>query len=319
MKKSLLIAGILSLGLSMTSCDKLEKIKEKLSQNGSNNNQTNPFSVNSGDENRDIVAFNNKVVKMDEAQTDFIKNFQESLMQMDEYVKSVTANPQHIGMSPIFTPTIMMWVNQDIKAPDALGKDYQVLVDKMKETASELEVLKKELETYKTAEDWKDDKGKKITEITEKSQKLIQENRKAANDLFSKLSPKADKAEIEVLKGHPLKDHIIQSKEVMELAQKIVDDSYDIKDLNTYKQKFTQEYQQMEKLYKRNIDEKIPSSEKHKEGSYMAFNNSVNDFLGKMRIVQRSLNENSAELNKDLDDLESEANTVLSRYNNFVD
>ncbi|WP_232815752.1 hypothetical protein [Chryseobacterium capnotolerans] len=64
---------------------------------------------------------------------------------------------------------------------------------------------------------------------------------------------------------------------------------------------------------------KIPSSEKQKESSYTAFNNSVSDFLGKMRIVQRSLNENSTELNKNLDDLENEAGTVLSRYNNFVD
>lgn len=318
MKKSLFIAGVLSVGFSLTSCDKLEKIKEKLSQSG-NSTEVNPFSVNSGDENRDIVSFNNKVVKMDEAQADFIKNFQESLTQMEEYVKNVTANPQYSGMSPIFTPTIMMWINQEIKAPDVLGKDYQVFVDKMKDTATQLQSLKKDLETYKTAEDWKDDKGKKITEINEKAKKLIQENRKAANDLFAKLSPKADKAEIESLKGHPLKDHIFQSKEAMEFTQKIVDDSYNITDLNTYKQKFTEQYQQMEKLYTRNIDEKIPFSEKQKESSYTALNNALNDFLGKMRIVQRSLNENSSDLNHDLDDLESEAGTVLNRYNNFVD
>ncbi|WP_336960979.1 DUF3829 domain-containing protein [Chryseobacterium contaminans] len=318
MKKILLITGILSLSLSMVSCDKLEKIKEKLSQSG-NSIQTNPFSVNSGDKNRDIVSFNNKVVKMDEAQAEFIKNFQESLTQMEEYVKNITANQQYSGMSPIFTPTIMMWINQEIKAPDVLGKDYQVLVDKMKDTATQLQTLKKDLETYKTAEDWKDDKGKKITEISEKANKLIQENRKAANELFAKLSPKADQAEIEVLKGHPLKDHIIQSKEAMEFTQKIIDDSYDITDLNAYKQKFAQQYQQMEKLYTRNVDEKIPSSEKQKENSYTALNNALNDFLGKMRIVQRSLNENSSDLNSDLDDLESEANTVLNRYNNFVD
>lgn len=318
MKKALLIAGILSLGFSLTSCDKLEKMKEKLSQSGSNT-QVNPFSVNSGDDNRDIVSFNNKVVKMDEAQAEFIKNFQESLSQMEEYVKNVTANPQFSGISPIFTPTITMWINQEIKAPDVLGKDYQILVDKMKDTATQLQVLKKDLEVYKTAEDWKDDKGKKITEISEKANKLIKENRNTANELFAKLSLKADQAEMEVLKGHPLKDHIIQSKEAMELTQKIVDDSYDITDINAYRQKFAQQYQQMEKLYKRNVDEKIPFSEKQKEPSYTALNNALNNFLGKMRIVQRSLNENSSDLNHDLDDLESEASTVLNRYNNFVD
>ncbi|SIT21707.1 Protein of unknown function [Chryseobacterium ureilyticum] len=317
MKRPLIIAGMLILGLSVISCDKLEKIKDKLSQN--NTKQANPFSVNSGDETRDIIAFNNKVVKMDDAHSDFIKNFQNSLEQMDAYVKNVAVNPQFSGIPPIFTPVVMMWANQEIKAPDVLGKEYQTSVDKMKETASQLQTLKKELEAYKDAEDWKDDKGKKVTEISEKASKLIKENRKAADELFAKLAPRAEKAETEALKDHPLKKQILQSRETMEFAQKIIDDSYDVKDLNAYKQKFSQQYVQMEKLYKRNMDESIPSSEKQKESSYTAFNNSVNDFLGKMRIVQRSLNEDSPELNRNLDDLERESGYILDRYNYFVD
>lgn len=317
MKRSIIIAGILFLNFSVISCDKLEKMKEKLSQNESK--QINPFSVNSGDTNRDIISFNNKVVKMDDAQSDFIKNFQNSLIQMDEFVKNAAANPQFSGISPTFTPTIMMYSHQELKAPDVLGKEFQGLVDTMKNTTTQLEALKKELETYKEAEDWKDDKGKKVTEITEKAKKLIQENRTAATELFAKLSPKADKAEMETLKDHPLKTQILQSRETMELTQKIIDDSYMVTDMNAYKNKFSQQYQQMEKLYNSNINEKIPSSEKQKESSYQAFNNSVNDFLGKMRIVQRSLNENNQEINSNLDDLEREAGYVLDRYNTFVD
>ncbi|MFS4430623.1 hypothetical protein [Chryseobacterium sp. S90] len=317
MKRSIIIAGMLLLSFSVISCDKLEKMKEKLSQNDTK--QVNPFSVNSGDTNRDIISFNNKVVKMDDAQSDFIKNFQNSLTQMEEFVKNAAANSQFSGISPTFTPTIMMYSHQELKAPDVLGKEFQGLVDTMKDTTAQLETLKKELETYKEAEDWKDDKGKKVTEITEKAKKLIQENRAAATELFAKLSPRADKAEIETLKDHPLKTQILQSRETMELTQKIIDDSYKVTDMNAYKNKFSQQYQQMEKLYNRNISEKIPSSEKQKESSYQAFNNSVNDFLGKMRIVQRSLNENSKELNNNLDDLEREAGYVLDRYNTFVD
>ena len=317
MKRSIIMAGMLFLSFSVISCDKLEKMKEKLSQNDTK--QINPFSVNSGDTNRDIISFNNKVVKMDDAQSEFIKNFQNSLVQMEEFVKNAAANPQFSGISPTFTPTIMMYSHQEVKAPDVLGKEFQSLVDTMKDTMAQLETLKKELETYKEAEDWKDDKGKKVTEITEKAKKLIQENRTAATELFAKLSPKADKAEMETLKDHPLKTQILQSRETMELTQKIIDDSYNVTDMIAYKNKFSQQYQQMEKLYNRNIKEEIPSSEKQKERSYQAFNNSVNDFLGKMRIVQRSLNENSQELNSNLNDLEREAGYVLDRYNTFVD
>lgn len=317
MKTPLIIAGMLFFSFSVISCDKLEKVKEKLSQNDSG--QVNTFSVNSGDVNRDIISFNNKVVKMDDEQSDFIKDFQNILIQMEDYVKNAGANPKASGIMPIFMPSVMLYTRQELKAPDVLGKNFQTLVDKMKDTMVRLESLKKELDTYKQAEDWKDDKGKKVNEIKEKAIQLIKENRTAANDLFTKLSPRANKAEIEMLKDHPLKTQIIQSKEVMELAQKIIDDSYDVADMNAYKNKFSQQYEQMEKLYKRNINEKIPSSEKQKENSYQAFNSSVNDFLGKMRIVQRSLNENSQDLNRDLDNLEREAGYVLDRYNTFVD
>ncbi|MET3531326.1 hypothetical protein DRF59_09580 [Chryseobacterium flavum] len=317
MKRSMLIIGILVLSISIVSCNKLEKIKERFSKN--NTEQVNPFNANSGDTNRDIISFNNKVVKMDDEHSDFVENFQNSLAEMEEYVKSVTVNPQFSGVAPIFTPGIMIYSHQELKAPDILGKDFQRLVDKMKDTMTHLEILKKELETYKLAEDWKDDKGKKIADIKEKAAILIKENRTAANDLFTKLSPRADKAEIEVLKDHPLKTQIIYSRETMELAQKIVDESYNVTDINVYKDIFSSQYQQMEKLYKRNINEKIPSSEEQKERSYRAFNSSINDFLGKMRIVQRSLNENNQELNRDLDNLEREAGYVLDRYNTFVD
>ncbi|WP_407483309.1 hypothetical protein [Elizabethkingia meningoseptica] len=92
-----------------------------------------------------------------------------------------------------------------------------------------------------------------------------------------------------------------------------------ITDPEAYKKLFAQQYKQLEKLYNRNADEKIPSEEMRKEGSYTAFNNAVNAFLGKMRIVQRSLNDNSDQLNSDLDDLERERGYVLDRYNSFVD
>jgi lysyl-tRNA synthetase class I len=104
----------------------------------------------------------------------------------------------------------------------------------------------------------------------------------------------------------------------MELTQKIIDDSYEVKDLNAYKPNLPNNTNRW-KSYMQEILKKIPSSEKQKESSYLAFNNSINDFLGKMRIVQRSLNEKSEGLNSDLDDLEREAGFVLDRYNNFVD
>ncbi|AKH95522.1 DUF3829 domain-containing protein [Elizabethkingia anophelis] len=315
MKKITIAAGIFVFIFTATSCD---KIKEKLSQQNKTT-KVNPFSVDSGDENRDIIAFNNKMVKMDKAQSDYIKSFEEAITSMDDFVKNALANPNAMRFTPVSTPISTFIALEEIKAPKVLGGEYQKLADKMISTFKDLKTLQEELSAYKNAEDWKDDKGKKIAEIKAKAYKIIDENRNAASQLFTKLEDKADKAEMEMLKTHPLKQQIIQSKEILDLTQKIIDDSYDIKDQAAYKKLFAQQYLQLEKLYNRNLEVKIPSSEKNKEASYNLFNNAVNIFLGKMRIVQRSMNESNDQLMNDLDDLEREAKTVLSRYNNFVD
>ncbi|MDV2447040.1 hypothetical protein CMU93_05920 [Elizabethkingia anophelis] len=315
MKKITIAAGIFVLIYTATSCD---KIKEKLSQQDKTT-KVNPFSVDSGNESQDIIAFNNKIVKMDKAQADYIKSFEEGLKSMDDFVKNALANPNAMRFTPVSTPISTFIALEEIKAPKVLGGEYQKLADKMISTFKDLKTLQEELSAYKNAEDWKDDKGKKIAEIKAKAYKIIDENRNAASQLFTKLEDKADKAEMEMLKTHPLKQQIIQSKEILDLTQKIIDDSYDIKDEAAYKKLFAQQYQQLEKLYNRNLENKIPSAEKNKEASYNLFNNAVNIFLGKMRIVQRSMNESNDQLMNDLDDLEREAKTVLSRYNNFVD
>lgn len=314
MKKVLIAASALMLICSVTSCD---QIKKNLSQN--EQKKINPFSVNSGDENRDIVTFNNKVVKKDNEQASFITKMDDELSRMEVFVKNSLANPAQKGMAPMFIPSVMLNANAELKAPDALGKDFQTLTDKMNSSFTELRGIEKELIAYKNAEDWKDDKGKKITELSEKASKLAGENRNAAKELFALLTPKADKAEEEILKDHPLAKQIKQSREVLKLTQTIIDDSYSIKDTDAYKTLFNKQYQQLEQLYKRNMDEGIPSDQKSKSSSYTAFNSSVNEFLGKMRIIQRDLNDGSDRLNDHLDALESESTSVLNRYNTFVD
>ena len=315
MKRIIIVIGLSLLTCTVISCN---KIKEKLSQQDKTT-KANPFSVDSGDESQDIIAFNNKIVKMDEAQTEYIKSFKEGLTSMDDFVKNALANPNAMRFTPVSTPTATFIALEEIKAPKVLGSEYQNLVDKMINTFKGLKALQEELSAYKNAEDWKDDKGKKIAEIKAKADKIIDENRNAASQLFTKLEDKADKAEVEMLKNHPLKQQITQSKEILDLTQKIIDDSYDIKGEAAYKKLFAQQYQQLEKLYNRNLENKIPSAEKNKEASYNSFNNAVNTFLGKMRIVQRSMNENNEQLMSDLDDLEREAKNVLGRYNYFVD
>ena len=46
---------------------------------------------------------------MDDEQSDFIKDFQNILIQMEDYVKNAGANPKASGIMPIFTPSVMLY------------------------------------------------------------------------------------------------------------------------------------------------------------------------------------------------------------------
>lgn len=59
MKRIIIVIGLSLLTCTVISCN---KIKEKLSQQDKTT-KANPFSVDSGDESQDIIAFNNKIVK----------------------------------------------------------------------------------------------------------------------------------------------------------------------------------------------------------------------------------------------------------------
>lgn len=314
MKKTIVVLGLLGAAFAMNSCD---KIKDQIKK--AETTKIDPFSVNSGDANRDIIKFNNSMVKLDNEQTRFIKNFQDAIDGLDKYIKESLANPKGYAISPIFTPVISTGMYDKIEVPKALDGSIKGQLETMNSTMEKMKALQKELSTYKEAQDWKDDKGKKLDEIRAKAEVLMTENRKAADGLFSILEKKADVAEVEILKDHPLKDQILSSKEILNLVQKIVDDSYDLDDINAYQTKFDQQYQQLEKLYNANVSKSFPSSEEAKKRSYQNFNDAVNSFLGDMRIAKRSMSENSEKLNSDLDDLESQSATVLSQYNSFVD
>lgn len=168
MKKITIAAGIFVFISTATSCD---KIKEKLSQQDKTT-RVNPFSVDSGDENRDIIAFNNKMVKMDKAQSDYIKSFEEAITSMDDFVKNALANPNAMRFTPVSTPISTFIALEEIKAPKVLGGEYQKLTDKMVNTFKELKMLQDELSAYKNAEDWKDDKGKKLLSLKLSPKKL---------------------------------------------------------------------------------------------------------------------------------------------------
>jgi hypothetical protein len=53
--------------------------------------------------------------------------------------------------------------------------------------------------------------------------------RNASAGIFEKISAKVDESENEILKNHPLKKYIINSREALNLSQEVVHAAYDLR------------------------------------------------------------------------------------------
>src|SRR5690606_25069835 len=117
----------------------------------------------------------------------------------------------------------------------------------------------------------------------------------------------------------PLKDQILRSKDIMELTQQINSNTYDIEDINSFISDFASNYSKLEGLYKDNKEDELPEDYQNKTRSFTAFNDAVNDYLGKMRIIKRETDAGSAPSEKVLRDFDTSTDNVLRAYNSFVD
>lgn|SRR5690606_16123565 len=267
----------------------------------------------------EIIAFNNKLVKADNSHASFIRTMHSFMQSTGRFITTRLEQPDSRTIAPATVPPVSINTLQGIVYPNGWSKTYQPMVKDMEDSFDALKKLQKEVDVYREAEDWKEDNGEKLTEFNERIYQEIDKNRAASEALFTKIRPEVDQAEEEVLKGHPLKDPIIQSKRVMSLALDITNQSYDATDLDTFKAEFEKQYDQLEKMHEKNSALSIPDTYKNKERSFNAFNDAANNFLGKMRIIKRELEANSELTDSALNQLDAASQSVLRAYNSFVD
>ncbi|MGM1429900.1 hypothetical protein ACS126_11635 [Sphingobacterium lactis] len=311
----LYISNMLMLAL-MASCNSGDNKAEK---NGTETSGGGLFGgANSKDKAVEIVDFNNKLVKADNTHSNYIQHFLSNLDQTDRYVQNVLTNPDGLNIYPItaVVPTIN---NLDgIVYPDGFSSEFKPLVDNMDASFKALKEIDKEIKAYTSAEDYKEDKGAKMKDFRTRSEAEIKKNRDALTSIYDKLIPQVEKAEEVVLADHPFKDQVMRSKKIMNEVQRITDGAFSINDVNAFNGTFKKAYADIEKLYNENKSDNLPSEGKSKESSFTRFNDDVNSFLGKMRIVQRELDASKTPELSNIESLDQSAQNVLSSYNSFV-
>ncbi|WP_185212011.1 DUF3829 domain-containing protein [Sphingobacterium mizutaii] len=314
--KSIYIGSLLAMAL-LASCNNTDKAKS-----GESESTISGLFGGKDDKNKasEIINFNNSIVKVDNSQNSAIQTFANNFDSFEKYVKGKVENPEgFMSIPPImmFPPTVHNL--KSLVYPDGLSKEFKPLIDQMNESFDAIKEINKEVDSYKSAEDWKEDKGQKLVELREKATTEIKKYRDASTAVFAKLKPLAEKAEETTLEGNPLKDQYVGSKKLLELVQNTTNIAFETEDQAKLTADFKKQYQDIEKLYKENKDKEIPKDFQPKIRTYGMFNDDVNDFLGKMRIAQRELDANTPLSEDALRGLDNAAESVLRSYNAFVD
>ncbi|WP_409149615.1 DUF3829 domain-containing protein [Sphingobacterium sp. BS-2] len=314
--KTIYIGSLLAMAL-MASCNNADKAK-------SGESESTIGGLFSGKDDKkeanEIITFNNSIVKVDNSQSSAIQTFANNFDSFEKFVHDKVQNPDGFITIPpmmIFPPTIHNL--KSLVYPDGQSKEFKPLIDQMNESFDAIKELNKEVDAYKSAEDWKEDKGQKLVELREKATNEIKKYREASAAVFAKLKPLAEKAEETTLADNPLKDQYLGSKKILELVQNTTDIAFETEDQAKLNTDFKKQYQDIEKLYKENKDNEISKDYQSKVRSYGIFNDDVNEFLGKMRIAQRELDANTPLSENALTGLENASENVLRSYNAFVD
>mgnify|MGYP000938524873 CR=1 FL=1 len=267
-----------------------------------------------------IIQFNNKIVQIDNSHYNDMDGFNEAFDALDRYISTKLNDPKSISIPPIGRiNSLSIHKIEGLIYPDGLSKEFKPLLDQMKDSHNTLLAIGKEMESYKSAEDWKEDNGAKLKSFKERAQIEITKNREASQNVFKKLKPIVDQAEEITLEDNPLKSQYIRSENILDKVLETTKSFFETENNTELKTEFAKNYQDLEKLLNENKKDQISNDYRAKAGAFERYNDAVNAFLGKMRIIQRNLDAGTEFEDTNIRALESASKQVLNTYNSFVD
>lgn len=308
MKKAIMILFAGVLGISAIQCKKENSTKSEVKLESK--------SKESVDQ---IIQFNNDYIQISDRRSTYLNG-------LDRFLEGAEAKSKGKNVIALIPP---MYISVGVfpkEVPDVFGDATSEINSNYKIVNEKFDAIKKSIEnikSYLSAEDFKDDKGAQFQ--TWKTQILKdREDYYAAQDLlFGKMQPITDAAEEEVLKDHPLKDQIINSKKCLNLVNKAATEIQSQYDAQKYDAQSVQKiYDELEKAVTTNTAMKVEISDPAyatRKNAFERYNKSLSDFLGAMRKLMRDSQESGIIGDREINDLESPYKSVISTYNSFVD
>jgi hypothetical protein len=281
------------------------------------------YSNNSSSAANEIITYTNALVDLSNSHNGYLEDIIENT---DKYERGLGKMDDKFAFTGIIRPMLMPSLKaQQVTAtpPDALSDDdqkyfsenvssYMKVFDRIKAT-NEL------MHTYISAEDYKDDKGSKGKLLIDSLRNDVKRAFTTKDALMIKATAIADASEVVILKDNPLKDYIlamkVDAKAAEDLLTLLTDNAGDYKGIAT---KAQQQYDAIEVAIAKHSKIDLANAKKEsRDGYYQAFYERMTAFLGDTRKAMRTAAETGVVTDGNISSIESDYESMISRYNSF--
>lgn len=281
----------------------------------------------SSDDANEIVAYNNAVIKLNDAQFRYLETVNTNLAKIENGLQNPSDRFAFIG---ILSPIYINARSFDDAKPEEPGKAFEnedrvffeTNVKSLNKSFNDVQAKYEELNNYLKAEDFKDDAGAKGKLLIAEIDAHIADYNETNELINSRLVTLADGAERKILKDHPLKDQIFAFKDDSKAIKEFVDIAYESpENYKLIEAKLKTSYDKIEKLNKEHTAMKAPDNKEfpRRGSSFKRFNDGVNSFLVDARKIMRDASQSGKLTDSNLQTLSRNEESIRNAYNSFVD
>jgi hypothetical protein len=279
------------------------------------------YNENSSSAASNIIEYTNLIVDMSNTHNNYLERVVSNLDRIEKGLHKPDDRFSFIGIiKPFNTPAHYSKLKVEEPVSDLSKEDQAFFKEKVTNYTALYNSLKKsndELHDYITAQDYKDDKGARGFILADTVRNKIQRAYILKSELMKKVETVADASEEVILKDSPLKDYIIAMKGDMKEVRQFID----LLESDKYKvvaDKAKAQYDAMEAVQAKHATLDLSNAKKvTKDTQFTAFYDRLHSFLLNARKVLRNGTEKGELTESDLSTLNSDYDSLISRYNSF--
>ena len=267
-----------------------------------------------------IIEYTNSLIDELGRANEWIKSNSKKINTMAECAKK----EQKKFPAGTFISSYMGFKDNKVKVPNSLSKEDQAFFSEnmtnFRTSFASLRTNVDALKKYYEAEDFKDDKFVKGKVLADSITAIGDLLPKLHSTVSEKIEIVANSAEIVILKTHPLKDAIIAAKGDLASFDRLCGSFYDYSENIITADSLEVAYNNLQSFVESHKDsfQEALTAEKELDSYKRYYKSFEDDALLNARKILRNAKEGKKITNRDFESLRSAYNSLISRYNSFV-